>query len=77
MLILTFAVIVTLFGFAPTGLLSVVHGLWAWSDQRRGDTEKANQRRRDALRWCWISVAIGVMVELPVAATLLANGLWG
>src|SRR5690554_6534559 len=61
-LVLTFAVAATLFGFAPTGLLAVVYGVWAWSDARRGEPAAARARRQAALKWCWISVAIGALV---------------
>lgn len=71
--VILFAIISTVFGFVPTGLVALSHAIGAWSGSRRQADAAAIARRRQALKWCWISVGIGVLVEVPVLATLLVR----
>jgi len=71
--VIVFAIISTIFGFAPTGLIALAHALGAWSSRRELPVVEALSHRQRALKWCWISVVIGVLVEVPVVVTLASH----
>lgn len=66
--VFAFAVLATVFGFVPTGLVALAYAGMAQCAHNDGDSRSA--LRRQALLWCWASVAVGVLVEAPVVAAL-------
>lgn len=68
MLLIAFAMTVTVFGFVPTGLIAFALAAWAFCAPQ-SDIDR-RRLRRHALCWCWVSVAIGVLVEAPVVAAI-------
>lgn len=68
--LILFSIFATIFGFAPTGLVALSHAIAARAYRpQTGDSHPSPAAQR-AHRWCWITVAIGVTVELPVVTSI-------
>jgi Interferon-induced transmembrane protein len=70
MRLILFSIFATIFGFAPTGLLALSYSIAAWANRSQTGDSRPSPAARRALRWCWITVAIGVAVEVPVVTTI-------
>jgi hypothetical protein len=67
-LLIALTIVVTVFGFVPTGLIAFALAAWAFCAPQRDSGRR--RLRRHALCWCWVSVAIGALVEAPVVAAI-------
>lgn len=61
-----FALLVTVFGFWPTGLVALVSSARVNSLWRTGEHDKARKSSRRARNWALASLVIGVAVALSV-----------
>jgi hypothetical protein len=63
----------SLLAFWPAGIVAVVYGVQVNRRLAAGDVDGATRASRLARTWCWISVAVGVVVVLLVLSGAVAN----
>ncbi len=76
---LPFSIVVTVLGFLPFGVFALVHSLKVRGKVRAGDCLGARAASARAWRWCWASLATGIVIVLMgiVASGHLPESLYG
>ena len=65
------AILVTIFCFAPFGIVSIAYAAQVAPQVRRGDVDRARRAAGMARIWMYIGIATGAFIALVVILTIL------
>jgi hypothetical protein len=71
---LVWSAVATILCFLPLGLVALIFGFGAQRALEAGDRELASRRGRVARRWLVAAVAVGLLLDAILSASLIALG---
>ncbi len=71
---LVWAILATICCCLPTGIVAIVYAAQVGPKVATGDLQGAQASSKNALMWCWISVGLAILTNVPIILYMLITG---